>query len=44
MALRTNDNVQLIEEYLLWDMVPGISAKLIDKQRFDRTILITIQK
>ncbi|NDV63899.1 hypothetical protein [Bacteroides sp. 224] len=42
MALKTNSDIKLIEEYLLWDITPGIPAQLIDKQRFDRTILISL--
>ena len=42
MAIKVNEDVKLIEEYLLWDIVPGVPAQLIDKQRFDRTILINL--
>lgn len=41
MAKRINKDVKLIEEYRLWDIQPGIPAKLVDHQVFDRTILIT---
>lgn len=40
MAIKVNRDVKLIEEYLLWAITPGYPPKLIDKQRFDRTILI----
>lgn len=42
MAKMNNAEVRLMEEYILWDVMPGIPAKLIDKQVFDRTNLLTI--
>lgn len=40
MALKTNPDVVFFEEYRLFDLPPGKPQILIDKQRFDRTILI----
>lgn len=40
MALKTNPGVVFFEEYRLFDLPPGKPQVLIDKQRFDRTILI----
>ncbi len=39
LALKMNPETQMFEEYRLWDLTSGV-PKLIDEQRFDRTILI----
>lgn len=40
MSLRMNPDTKLFEEYRLWWLVHGKPPKIIDEQRFDRTILI----
>lgn len=40
MTLKTSPDVVFFEEYILFDLPPGKPQILIDKQRFDRTILI----
>lgn len=40
MSLRMNPDTKLFEEYRLWWLEPGKPPKIIDEQRFDRTILI----
>lgn len=42
MTLKMNPETKMFEEYRLWDLTSG-APKLIDKQRFDRTILIQIR-
>ena len=39
MSLRMNPDTKLFEEYRLWWLEPGEHPKIIDEQRFDRTIL-----
>ena len=39
LALKMNPETKMFEEYRLWDISYG-DPRLIDEQRFDRTILI----
>lgn len=39
LTLKMNPGTLMFEEYRLWDLTSGV-PKLIDEQRFDRTILI----
>lgn len=39
LTLKMNPETQMFEEYRLWDLTSSV-PKLIDEQRFDRTILI----
>lgn len=41
MTLKMNPGTKMFEEYRLWDISTGV-PQLIDEQRFDRTILISI--
>jgi len=42
LSLIMNPETKMFEEYRLWDVTRSRRPKLIDEQRFDRTILLKL--